>query len=386
MIGRVNPRFAIFADEYTRRNLAGEVAARPGRSVEVLTLRANGKTYINPIAAISEAPRLPLPVQFSFAGSDGDVIERYSAMAPVPASPGGGNTYVDKFDSQSPAGDPNQQPQESGNMLTDQDVRQIVAAIMGTEQMQWVSQQMQGAGMPPGGAPPEAGPDPMAGGAPPAAGPPQAGPPQAGPPMGPPDASAPTPEQKPQQFMGSPMSAPAGPAGMMRYQADGESYFEDEETDMNSHEFAEIRDQYAADRAELMAELAEAKGRLASLEVERADASRSARLREISSRLPIDVDMELDRCLYSAGSSMDDDQFENHCEVIEQYAAKAIERIPMVPQGEAQRQRTDREQSQYSARLSAEIVQLNNEYANRDIQKPYAELREEAQQRLNAAA
>ena len=40
-------------------------------------------------------------------------------------------------------------------MLTDQDVRQIVDAIMATDQMQWVQSQMQQQGNPAGGEPPQ---------------------------------------------------------------------------------------------------------------------------------------------------------------------------------------------------------------------------------------
>lgn len=395
MIGRVNPRFAIFADEYTRKDLAGEVAARPGRSVEVLTLRANGRTYINPIAAISEAPRLPLPVQFSAAGGDGVSLDRYSSgevveryMSPaVPASPGGGNTYVQKFDSMSPGSpEDSTQPQESGAMLNDQDVRQIVEAIMSTEQMQWVSQQMHQAGTPAGGAPPDA--DPMAGqppGQPPSPPMPPAGP-----------AAAPTPEQQPQKFMGMQPPTP----GMMRYQADDDAdhYATDEDDEMNSQDWAEAKEQfaaelaterekYAANLAQALDELADAKGRIANLEVERADANRSARLRELASRMPIDIDRELDRCLYSAGSHMDDESFDSHCEVIEQYAAKSIERVQMIPTGEhKQHYMTGDEKSQYAAQHSQVVKRLACEYANKNEVKTLEELRAEATERLKPAA
>ena len=60
MIGRTNPRFAIFADEYIRKDKLSQMSTKGGRSVEVLTRRDTGRSYLNPIAAISEAPRLPL--------------------------------------------------------------------------------------------------------------------------------------------------------------------------------------------------------------------------------------------------------------------------------------------------------------------------------------
>ena len=152
MIGRKEPKFALFADEYTRKDAAADLADRPGRSVEVLTLKANGRTYINPIAAISEAPRLPLLLQFSAEASHEGEVERYWMLAPVSALSGGGNTYLQQFDaasdpppSQSNPGAGGASPsnsaipnQEPGSMpLTEQDVRQLVDAVLSTPPMQW---------------------------------------------------------------------------------------------------------------------------------------------------------------------------------------------------------------------------------------------------------
>ena len=343
MIGRVNPRFAIFADEYVRSDAVDKATARPGRSVEVLTLRANGRTYINPVAAISEAPRLPLPLQFSFGGESDEIIERYSAAAPysaaaVPAYPGGGNTHIEKFDSSSP--DPigdnstSNAPQESEmhGQGQDQLVRQIVDAIMNTEQLQWVTQQMQSQGNPAGGAQPAAPP--------------------------------------PQQF---------GAGGMQRYSAP--------EVDLDTDLIDSERYQALVDgQQQLVEELAASHSRIAQLEVSKADAERSSRLRELAGRMPINLEAELGKCLYSAGSSMDDEQFEFHLDTIETYAAKALEHAPAVPQGAMPTsQSPDRETARYQAQESALIRQLTNEYANQGVVKTYPELKAEAQDRLTAA-
>src|SRR6056297_1601491 len=321
MVGRLNPRFAIFGDEYSKKEAADELASRPGRSVEVLTLKTNGSSYINPVAAISEAPRLPLPVQFSFSGEEDGIVERYAAVAPysavAPAFPGGMNTDVKKFDFSSPGSgdsDPSQS-QESGQMLQDQDIKQLVDAIMATEQMQWVSQQMNAGGTPAGGAGPSGGQPP-----------------------------APAPQQPNDQF-----TAGAG----------------------NS-------------QPELIEDLAETKSRLARMEVEKADAVRSSRLRELAGRMPaVDLDEELDRCLYSRGASMDDDSFDVHFDMVERYAAKAIETMPMVPDGEMpQRQPGERETAQYQVQESQVIRTLANQYANEGVTKTYSELKAEAKQQL----
>lgn len=352
MLGRVQPCFAIFADEYVRRECKNDLADRPGRSVEVLTLKANGRTYINPIAAISEAPRLPLPVQFSFGQEEGEVVERYQAIAPysvaAAAFPGGGNTFTQKFDTSSPDGDGNQssQPQESGPMLQDQDIRQIVEAIMNTDQMKWVAQQMQTGGTPAGGAPPE--PEPM--------------------PMNQPSGGGTAPPQTRDQFggMGS-MSPMGGMAG--RYAAS-----EDVET---------LQEQYSAiveSQRELINELAETRAQLEVMATERADAVRMSRIHELAGRYAaVDVDSELESCLYSHGSTMDDNQFEHHLGMVERYAAKAIEQMPMVPQGQVAPNTSDRESAKYRAQESAEIMRLANQYANQGVAKPYDELKREAQ-------
>jgi hypothetical protein len=356
MVGRVQPRFAIFADEYVKRDCIGEMEARPGRSVEVLTLRANGRTYINPIAAISEAPRLPLPVQFSFGQDDAEIVERYQAIAPysvtAAAFPGGGNTFVQKFDTSSPDGDGSQrnQSQESGLMLQDQDIRQIVDAIMNTDQMKWVAQQMSAGGTPAGGAAPE--PEPV--------------------PTGQPGGGGTAPQVR-DQFMGgmgtqNPMGTMAG-----RYAA-----AEDVET---------LQEQYAAvvnSQKQLIEELAEARAQLEVMATERADAIRSSRIHELASRYAaVDVDQEIEACLYSHGSTMNDEQFEAHVGMVERYAAKAIEQMPMVPEGRITPSFSDKESAKYRAQESAEIVRLANQYANQGTAKPYDELRKEARANLN---
>lgn len=351
MVGRVQPRFAIFANEYVRHDCADDIAARPGRSVEVLTLKANGRTYINPIAAISEAPRLPLPVQFSFGQEEGEVVERYQAIAPysvaAAAFPGGGNTFTQKFDADGDDSPAANQPQESGMNLQDQDIRQIVEAIMNTDQMQWVSQQMQAGGTPAGGADPA--PEPQ--------------------PQGQPGPAAP---QTRDQFMGGMGASPMG-AMNGRYAAT-----EDVEV---------LQEQYQAvleGQQQLLEELADTRAQLAVMAGERADAVRASRIHELAGRYAaVDVDAEMETCLYSHGSQMSDEQFDAHIGMVERYAAKAIEQMPMVPEGVTQRPTGNGpEAAKYAAQESAEIIRLNNQYANQGIVKPYPELQAEARQKL----
>ncbi|MFG0261025.1 MAG: hypothetical protein ACF788_01350 [Novipirellula sp. JB048] len=376
VIGRIEPRLAIFCDEYIRKDKAAQLSDRGGRSVEVLTLKSNGRSYINPIAAISEAPRLPLPVQFSANIGDGrsdifidrysanhDVItERYEMIAPTAAAlPGGGNTHVDKFDSPT---DPDHQGtpnQGTSQMNEDALIRKIIDGIMNTQQMQWVQQQMQSSGTPAGGT-------------------------QLGDGV------------QPQQFgatgagIGAGVGALAGgPAGALAGGAMGSRFQSDEHRDDHGEvelveKYQMLADKYqamATGQQELVDELAENRSRLASLEVERADAVRTSRLRELAGRMPIDLDAELEQCLYSTGNDMSDAQFEQHCEVVERYAARQITQVPSIPQGAMpDGMQTDHETAQYQAQESQIIRQLSAEAANRGEYVPYNELKAEAKKRL----
>ncbi|MGV3485961.1 MAG: hypothetical protein ACO1RT_16215 [Planctomycetaceae bacterium] len=357
MIGRISPRFAIFTDEYVRKDKLPQMASKGGRSVEVLTMKTTGRSYINPIAAISEAPRLPLPVQFSFGAADDEYIERYSVVAQysagVPAFAGGGNTFVQKFDTQSPDGDSQASSTNPGDgQMNEQLIRQIIDALMATEQMQWVTQQMGSGGTPAGGAAPQ-------------------------------PAAPATPPQQPQQFGGGMGMGGGMGASAMRYQT-AESYYTPTEDEAD---LAERYQALASGQAQLINELAETRSQLATLAVAKADADRSARLRELASRVPIDLDRELQTCLYSAGSDYDDARFEAHIDTVERYAAKSIEQMPMVPTGvTGGGNATQLDTAQYQAQESAMIKTLINEYANKGVSKPYPELKTEARQRLGQQA
>jgi hypothetical protein len=95
-IGRKNPRWAIFQDEYHRKDAADVLQQKPRRSVELWTFN-DGRAHFDPIAAIgAEAPRLPLPQRFTQFAYQGANVERYTCsgggygmagMAFVPRGP-----------------------------------------------------------------------------------------------------------------------------------------------------------------------------------------------------------------------------------------------------------------------------------------------------------
>lgn len=362
MIGRVNPRFAIFADEHHRKDRAEVLRDRPRRSVEVLTLRANGRSYIDPIAALSEAPRLPLPVQYSAERVIDDEpvevdVERYESDGGA-VMPGGGNTYIpgqvkkpnpNKY---GPDGEAAPSP-ENQSMLSPDDIRQVVDAVLSTPQMKFLEQLMtqggQGAEQPgdPGQGPPDGEPAEPAGGTAPPVNPAGAAVGAAAPPQPPQD---PTKMQAGQygghqQYMPRPMAGGVmSNAVANRFgAAESEDEYEVEEP-MNQDQ--PLAEQYAAlsedhnklrgSHGRLIEKTADQAARIAELEKYAADAGRRERITGIASKYPhmVDIDEELDRVLYSAGTDMDDTDFERYCEQIERFAAKAPATTRMVPGGE----------------------------------------------------
>jgi len=143
-----------------------------------------------------------------------------------------------------------------------------------------------------------------------------------------------------------------------RYSIDRHSI--DDEDEITIERFNQLAE-YCEDIKEKYSSLAETHGRtnsrLAALERERSDAVRAHRIHSLSSQFPglIDFDEEANKVLYSAGSEMDDDDFEAHCDTIERFAAKAAPPTDMIPDGivqEEERPTTER----YSAEVNQEVV------------------------------
>ena len=135
MVGRKNPRWGIFANEWQRNDKAKQLSDRPNRSVEVLQLKANGRRYIDPIAALSEAPRLPLPTTAQYAAdaeAEAITVERYDATTAIGSFPGSSNTMI-KTAKKGKA-------DMYGSAPVDQDmIREVLNALMSTEEWQTIS-------------------------------------------------------------------------------------------------------------------------------------------------------------------------------------------------------------------------------------------------------
>lgn len=148
LIGNLNPKWTIFADEHQRRDKLEELEHRPRRSAEVW-LEDN---ILDPIAALgSETPRLDTGIVRNCRLPSGRVVMKYSAMATAPA---GMNTHVQSFGQRRDtyaAGDdsmqgnyspPVEQNTDPVRSLTEADVMAIVDTMMQSKQMQWVTSQM----------------------------------------------------------------------------------------------------------------------------------------------------------------------------------------------------------------------------------------------------
>lgn len=171
-IGNVNPRWAIFADEWHHRECVDKLRKMQRRSPEVWLEERMEDRFLDPIAALgAETPRLDLGSARYGQRGDGRRVEKYTATLPAAAT-----TFVPGADAAGKKTDRKDRYEGQG-MISPEDVDQIVQAIMASEPMQWVVQQMSsgpqsaanpaGEGMPTPEAPaaPEAGAVP---GAPPA--------------------------------------------------------------------------------------------------------------------------------------------------------------------------------------------------------------------------
>lgn len=335
MIGREEPRYAIFGQEWYKPNSLAEVAEKPRRSVELIRYRNGGRSYFDPIACLgADSPRLPMPPAMYSATGDRELeITRYSVGSPVLA--GSSNTFVTGFGDKpkhkpttaSGTGEINSEssavvdkyepdtqsepiePTEDDSMIGEDDIRQIVDAILATPQMSWVTSKMASDGQ-----------DGMA--------------------QGPGDAPAPG-------GMGDQPATPAAPAAdPMMDDGDADNAqppMAKKDDYMMSHQYsaggnAQV-DRYAALQGtinSLVRKVADLQATNEVLGKERADAVRLSRLQALEQAYSgfVSADEEADRCLYSAGANISDDEFEKKIADIERYAARAIQ-SRMLPGGDA---------------------------------------------------
>lgn len=140
MVGNVNPRWAIFADEHHRKDSLEDIKRSPRRSPEVWLHPDPSKRFMDPIAALgADAPRLDLGTRYAMVGEL--EVERYAAV-----DAGAENAFV-PGETSVPRRERYQEPtiQEPDMAISPEDVQTIIGALMETEPMKWVASQMQAA-------------------------------------------------------------------------------------------------------------------------------------------------------------------------------------------------------------------------------------------------
>lgn len=369
MIGDQQQKFSIFGDEFHKPRYIGLVDQKPRRSVELMRYADSTRNFFDPIACLgAEAPRLDIPPAYYGAiEDDGVMVERYSIMAP--SLPGGGNTYLRGTEDQQ-----KYQAQQVGSSmpLNPEDVNQLVNAISNAIEprlaalenfmkggQQLPGQQfggMPGQPMPPGGAGQPANPvaDPMGPG---------------GDQLGLSASSGASGAPKPPEPTGAPSTSTTGgqvgqyqaqppvAGGTLQYQ--GNSFYSnagDDEVvaEKYSQEFVE---DLIGKHKELLDETGKLRSMVGNLMQERTDAQRAYRLQQMAqkySAIEANLDEELERVLYSAGSQMTDEEFDAHCQTIERYAAQSSPPKGMIPDGELPAKEASKER--YSQEFNDEVV------------------------------
>jgi hypothetical protein len=333
MIGNENPRWAIFADEYQRKD-AGEILKdSPGRSVEIWKHPNMADRFFYPIAALRvDAPRLDLPpARYAKAeGGDRVLVECYSLSETLEkdsfmmAAPGGNATFIPGGGHDQYGDVPRMSPPEGEDLPEDAGkFNDLMDAFMRTEFAQMALKLLEKEGQqvasPPISQPPDpvempydsphaqtqgqpgAGVSPSPNPAAPPVPPVPPVPPNAGPPMA---AKNPAPPMPP-GANGGPPNPPMPPGKDERFQMS--------ET---------RRDRYSAlnERIDALAEENKTlRAQVRALAARNAAQDRYSKLNELADEYQVDIAKELNRTeKYSA------EQFDQHLEVIrENYSRRA---------------------------------------------------------------
>lgn len=370
VIGNRKPRYAIFCDEFHAKADVPKLDRLARRSPEVWVEDRMEDRFFDPIAALgAETPRLDMGMSL-YALRDGRRVEKYSA-GPIAAMPSGSNTFLPSDHGERRRESKNQAGESS--MLSPEDVKSVVDALMQTEQMQWVTQQMGAANAPSGGdagGPPDAGAPDM--GAPP---------PDAGAPPAAPEAPPAMPPQEPDQnamryecddddksMMSRYMAGEMGEDEAGEYlKQKREQYMADASvsapnpgnpTDSSSVATPPVSESYSRRQGDLQVryhrvekENRELRARVETIErKERATYRRNKLLEKAQQGYVFDLDDEL-----TLTSDYSDKQFDRHVAgVIEKYERAPVG-IAALPTPDIQQSVTDRQKQRNAAERSAKI-------------------------------
>lgn len=354
-IGRKEPRWAIFHDEYRAKDSIGTLNRKPRRSVELWTYSDTGRSHFDPIAALgATAPRLPLPVKFSRFHEGSSIVTRYSAAA-VPAMAGGPNTYVKGSGRKKPT----TKYQEGSCMLSPEDKAEIVDAIATLPQFQFLDKLMNSKKA-----------------------------------MGLVEA------EQPEQFAGDEDDEMLDPA--LEVPVDqGDELPAPEEDDLDDllgdkppskfaqqHYAAKKRGSYAEkyqallrSHQKLIRDQGQLHTQVQEMRQSTVDANRRSTLRQIESEYPhfIDAEEEAGVTLYSAGANMSDEQFDAHVARLVKYAQRSSPVTRMIPGGENPIKGSKQD---YELKRSEVAVRIGTEAANTGSNKDWTQCLAEADKEL----
>lgn len=145
LIGNVKPRWCIFCDEWWDKQELDKLRKLQRRSPEVWLTQDINDRILDPIACLgAETPRLDLGLTKFCRTASGQVVEKYSAVFAAE-----GNTFAPALVS---GKDKHSRTGEGQMPLSEEDVSQIVNAVMESKPMRWVAAQMEaGQGQEPDG-------------------------------------------------------------------------------------------------------------------------------------------------------------------------------------------------------------------------------------------
>lgn len=312
MIGNKKPRWALFNDEYHRKDRADVLRHARGRSVEILPVPDVHQREFYPIAVLSaDEPRLELPpARYALkteANGEQVEVERYAMVMP-----GGNSTFIpsDKY------GD-----EQKDVDLPTGTIRALLTALMQSQPMQWVLSKMEQEGATGGVSPlvhqaPEMAKPELddvqqgmpAGGSPDASGMPPGG----SPPGVPQNTGVLPPATQPKPPL--PSGGPAGGGGMPnpQFPPKGKPNMEDQD------KYSKIEERLA----KLESENQTLRDELNKERAQRIGVSRYSVLAELAREFELNLDKEKDRT-----ASMTDDQFGDHVSVIKEHYRRRPETV-----------------------------------------------------------
>ncbi|MFO0940082.1 MAG: hypothetical protein U0930_04880 [Pirellulales bacterium] len=376
MVGTDNQQFAIFGDEVHDKEHSTALKNRPRRSVELLRHPDSKKNFFDPVACLGgDAPRLDIPpAYFGASLQDGVEIERYS-MPSVPAFPGGGNTFIRES---------YEQPQAT--TMTPEDINQIMDAMNNTFGVRLTALESMVKGMQSGVAPGQNGPNANAATqtsgasaiAPDALSLNQQ--------PGQPSNSNPNLGQQqnasPQQFGNGQLGGGQRPTQYSAKNGGGEV----SEVTLEQYQALVQENQTLKDnQAKLLEQIGEIRADQLKSQRERTDASRAYRIQTLSqkySAIAANQEAEFERCLYSCGSEMSDDEFNAHIETIERYAAASEPHTGEIPGGSAGTSQAVIKE-RYSKEFQAEVTKVaQREMTTTGKCRNWSEIENEVAERL----